>query len=218
MSLDRSIFKAIKGHTPENPCDLVGILYFVDGRERLVLSHEELSGGLQRLIQAGQIAKAEPHRYFESAGQTHAFTFSAISQDDYKKACEAYQKKFWEEYRAVKGREPSPDDFTRQKLVIRWKLEGRNYATDDDEDAAELLCEQLDAILSRTKLAEINGVEFGPGYINILIFGKETDDDLDFIYADIAPAFRAFNCPPGSQIIRFYEQQGEVVSDVVDKS
>ena len=215
MTLDRTIFKAIKGHTADNPQDLVRILAFVDARERLLLSYEELSGGLQRLIQDGRIAEAEPQKYFDSLGQTSSRGFSSISLDDYEKACETYQKRFWEADRALKDKEATPDDFTRQKLVIRWKLDDGTYATDDDEDAVEVLCEQIEPILNRNKLAEINGFEFGPGHIDILIFGKETDDDLDSIYADIAPAFRAFPCPPGSHIIRLYEEKGEVVSDVV---
>ena len=58
MRIDRNIFKAIKSHGETDPQDLVGILADVDSRERLLLTHEELSGGLQRLIESGQIAEA----------------------------------------------------------------------------------------------------------------------------------------------------------------
>ena len=135
---------------------------------------------------------------------------------DHEEACQAYRKRFWEQYGKVQNEESSEDDFTRQKIVIRWKLKGDEYATDADEDAAEALTEQIDAILSQNKPAEINGFEFGPGYIDILIFGKETDDDTDAIYADIVAAFRAFRCPAGSCIIRQYEDKDdEVISDTV---
>lgn len=61
MNLDRDIFKAIKGHTETSPHDLVGILAYIDSQQKLLMTHEELSGGLQRLIDSGQIAEATPH-------------------------------------------------------------------------------------------------------------------------------------------------------------
>jgi hypothetical protein len=216
MSLDRRIFKAIKGHSESNPQDLVSILAYVDSQERLVLTHEELSGGLQRLIESGQIAESRPHKYFDTAGQSHSRVFSGLSLQDHEEACQAYRKWFWEQGRKVQNRKPSGNDLTRQKIVIRWKLKGDEYATDADEDAAEALTEQIDPILRQNEQAEINGFEFGPGYIDILIFGRETDDDTDTVYADIVTAFRAFGCPPGSCIMRQYEDRDEeVISDTV---
>ena len=133
-----------------------------------------------------------------------------------KKRAEHIVNGFSEEYRKIQDREPSEDDFTRQKIVIRWKLKGEEYATDDDEDAAEALTGQIDSILSQNERAEVNGFEFGPGCIDILVFGKETDDDTDAIYADIVAAFRAFGCPPGSCIMRQYEDRDEeLISDTV---
>ena len=216
MSFDRRILKAIKSHSETAPQDLVGILAYVDSQEKLVLTHEELSGGLQRLIESGEIAEATPHKYFDTAGQSHSRGFSGLSLQDHEEACQAYRKWFWEQYRKVQNKEPSEDDFTRQKIVIRWKLKGDEYATDADEDAAEALTEQIDSILRQNKRAEINGFEFGPGCIDILIFGKETDDDTDAIYAAIVATFRGFGCPPGSCVIRQYEYRDEeVISDTV---
>ena len=216
MSFDRRILKAIKSHSETAPQDLVGILAYVDSQEKLVLTHEELSGGLQRLIESGQIAEATPHKYFDTAGQSHSRVFSGLSLQDHEEACQAYRKWFWEESQKVQNKEPSEDDFTRQKIVIRWKLKGDEYATDADEDAADAFTEQIDAILRQSKRAEINGFEFGPGCIDILIFGKETDDDTDAIYADIVATFRGFGCPPGSCVIRQYEYRDEeVISDTV---
>ncbi len=214
MSFDRRIFKAIKGHSETNPQDLVSILAYVDSQERLVLTHAELSG--ERLIESGQIAEATPHKYFDTSGQSYSRVFSGLSLQDHEEACQAYRKVFWEHYRKDQNKEPSEDDFTQQKIVIRWKLKGDEYATDADEDAAEALTERLDPILRLTNRAEINGFEFSPGYIDILIFGKETDDDTDAIYADIVATFRAFGCPPGSCVIRQYEDRDEeVISDTV---
>jgi hypothetical protein len=216
MSLDRRIFKAIKGHSETHPQDLVSILAYIDSQEKLVLTHEELSGGLQRLIESGQIAEAIPHKYFDTVGQSHSRAFSGISLQDHEEACQAYLKLFSEQDREVQNERPSEDDFTRQKIVIRWKLKGDEYPTDADEDAAEALTKKVDSILRQNQRAEINGFEFGPGCIDILIFGKETDDDTDAIYGDILATFRVFGCPPGSCIVRQYEDRDEeVISDIV---
>lgn len=40
MQLDDYIFEAIKGHTPEQPQDLVGIIYHVDGRMKIMMLQE----------------------------------------------------------------------------------------------------------------------------------------------------------------------------------
>lgn len=215
MRLDRSIFKAIKGHTEDNPQDLVGILACVDSQEKMLLTHEELSGGLQRLIQGNQIAEVAPHKYVDTAGRTFSPSFSGLSAGDHERACQEYGRWFEEQARLAHNKEPSEDDFSSQKLVIRWKLSGNDYATDDDEDAAEVFAVQIERILDQTHRAEVNGFEFGPGYIDILIFGKETDDDTDEIYADIVSIFRSFGCPPGSNIIREYEGGDEIVSDTI---
>ncbi len=70
--------------------------------------------------------------------------------------------------------------------------------------------------MAGTSRAEIIGWERGPGAIDILIFGRETDDDSDEIYTRIAPAFRQFGCPPGSCIVRCYrDRDQELVSDTV---
>ena len=45
MDFDTRIFEAVEGGTLEKPHDLVQILANADSREKLVLSHEELSGG-----------------------------------------------------------------------------------------------------------------------------------------------------------------------------
>jgi len=192
MSLDRSILKAIKGHTETQPQDLMSILAYVDSQERLVLTHQELSGGLQRLIASGQIAEATPHKYFDPAGQPHSREFSGLSLEDHKETCQAYHQWFEEQSRKLQNEEPSEADFTRQKIVLRWKFKDDEYATNADEDAAEALADHIDSTLNESKRAEINGFELGRGSIDILIFGKETDDDTDAIYADIAPVFRNF--------------------------
>ena len=51
--------------------------------------------------------------------------------------------------------------------------------------------------------------------IDVLIFGTETDADTDDIYAIVLPVVTGFGCPPGSCIIRQYDDpRREVITDV----
>jgi hypothetical protein len=62
--LDRDILKAIKGYSPQSPQDLAGILAAVEARQRLILTYEELIGGIDRLIERGRVAEAGNCRYY----------------------------------------------------------------------------------------------------------------------------------------------------------
>jgi hypothetical protein len=216
FNLDHDIFKAIQGHTSDHPQDLVGILALVDVRQKTVLEHEELESGLRRLIQAGQIAEAAPLHYYESAAPPQERQFSGITVEEHRQACEAYLKWFWGTDLEAESAEPTKDEFSRKKIVIHWSAAGDRHPSEEEQDAAEALAEQLDSRLASTGQAEIIGFERGPGSIDLLIFGRETDEDVDEIYHLIAPAFREFGCPPGSCIIRCYRDRGEeLVSDKI---
>jgi hypothetical protein len=99
MDFDEYIVEAVKSHTPENPQDLVGILYHVDGRMKLVMSHEELAGGLQRLIECGRIAELPSHKFYEVTVASAPRKFSGLTLEEYRGVCEAYRKRFWKSYR-----------------------------------------------------------------------------------------------------------------------
>ena len=135
--------------------------------------------------------------------------------DDYEHACKAYHAMFAAALEELEATPPSPDDKTRQKIVVRWNL-GLAFPTDSDEDAIESLIEMISHTLEADGRAEVNGCEHGQGQIDVLIFGKETDADTDEIYTMIWPIVAGFACPPGSCIIRQYEEpQREVTSDLV---
>jgi hypothetical protein len=99
---DALVFDAISGHTPGSPQDLVGILGSVDGREKLVLSHEELSLALKRLTEAGKIAESERHHFHELGDGDEPGTFSGLSPAEHDAACERYREEFWRKYRELK--------------------------------------------------------------------------------------------------------------------
>jgi hypothetical protein len=210
--LDRRIYKAITGYTPDHAQSLVGILAYVDSQEKMLLTHEELVGGLKRLIEAGLVTEATNHAFFESVRTDAARAFSGISPDVFESACRDYHNWFASQLQ-------QDDDgaaFTRQKLVIRWKLNGDTYPTDNDEDATETFATAIESAIAESGLGEINGFEHGAGLIDILIFGRETDDDVDDIYSLIADTFKSYGCPPGSCIIKCYhDPRREVVCDEI---
>ena len=214
-NLDRSIFKTVRGHTPANPQTLMGIIAGVDASERLVLTHEELASGLERLLSAGYIAETQPHRFCDASNGNSPSAFSGITESDYAVAVEEYRNWFQQHLDDLDD-ELGEDGFVWKKLVLRWTTPNNRWPTDDDEDGAEQLAASLDPIVAQSGLGEINGFEQGAGHIDLLIFGKATDSDVDQIYELLAPAFRAFKCPAGSRIIRFYRERDEKIeSDVV---
>jgi hypothetical protein len=101
VQFDDYILEAVRGTTRERPQDLIGILYHVDGRMKLVMSQDELSGGLQRLIEQGSIAESERHKFYEVTDGVAPRTFSGLTLDEHRRACEAYQKWFWKKHREL---------------------------------------------------------------------------------------------------------------------
>lgn len=109
------------------------------------------------------------------------------------------------------------EGLTRQKIIIRFRLSHNDWHTAEDENDATRLAMRLDSVLTEDGRAEINGFEFMAGWIDILIFGSETDEDTNAIYETVAPIFRAYPCLEGSHIVRLYGNLGEVtkVSDTI---
>ena len=111
---------------------------------------------------------------------------------------------------------PDRDAFVRQKLLLRWALPDDRWPTDADEAAARRLADAIEPLVEASGLGQINGYEFGAGEIDILVFGTDTDADIDQLYDLIVPAFRGFGCPRGSRIVRSYRERNEQLeSDVV---
>ncbi len=108
------------------------------------------------------------------------------------------------------------NEFTRLKIIVRWSMPEHEFPTEDDQQAVEKLAERMDRILGQSTLAEIKGFQSGCGHIDILIHGRETDEDIDEIYLLIVDSFRRAGCPVGSCIIRCYrEPETEAVSDII---
>jgi hypothetical protein len=102
MNFDQRIFESVEHATPEKPHDLVHILYYVDALERVLLSHEELAGGLQRLIEEGRIAELPRHKFHGHPEGSPPGRFSGLTQAEYDQASKAYHEWFEKAYRELK--------------------------------------------------------------------------------------------------------------------
>ncbi len=217
--LDRRIYKSIRKQTKEHPINLIGILFNVDSVEKMVLSYEELSGGLQRLIAAGYVAEGEPHQYYEGTDQD---SFTGLSESDYETAVADYHRSMAEAIASINLDDVADRNsyaYGWPRVSLRYATPGERFPEDEDEDQTDLLAEAIDPILIESGIAEINGFEFhSSGSIDVLIWGGEDNADTDKIYELVAPTFRAFDCPPSSRIIRFYHEPEErqVESDIVE--
>jgi hypothetical protein len=65
---------------------------------KLVLSCEELSSSLERLIAAGQVCEGPRHQFFQPTGSAERDVFSGLTADEHRKACDRYRREFWRKY------------------------------------------------------------------------------------------------------------------------
>lgn len=213
QSFDRDILKCLKGATREQPIDLVRILWGVDARQRLVLTHDELEGALRRLIDSGLVAEAAPLHFFVPTEPQHR-RFSGLSSSDYENAVKAYRSVFAPaaaEVEALDGQDPG-----RELVVVRWRAADGESIAENDEDQAEQLADRIEAVIPPVADAEILGFEQDASTIDILIWGEGSNQEIDRIYAAVAPIFREFRCPSGSCLIRLYDGgKRELLSDQV---
>jgi hypothetical protein len=218
VSLDRSIFRAIRGSTLAAPQSLAGIIGAVDAMERMILTIRELRDGLKRLIADGYIVEISTQRYCDAEGLSLPRTFSGLRKREYDAAVKAYRRRFEEAYQKLHEK-PDGDQFVWQKMMVRWAtLQGRE-PTEDDEDGIEKLAGLIDPVIAASGMGEVNGFEHSTESIDLLIFGLPHDDDVDQIYELVAPVFRQAKCPPGSCLIRHYNERQETLeSDHVTAS
>lgn len=208
---DRDILKALRGNTRDSPANLADIIALVDARQRLLLTHDELESGLRRLIAAGRAAEAKPLHFFPTPAPLELRPFSGVTADEYRDGVKAYHQRI-EESEDL----PADEDPGGPLVVVRWQAQDGKDITNEDEDGAEELADRLEPILPAVAQAEIMGFETGRDSIDILIWGiGGTDDDADQIYDAVVDTFRAFGCPAGSAIIRYYNAgENELESDV----
>ena len=94
MSFDARIQESIEGTTLDHPKDLPGILAYVDFRERVVLTREELSDGLSRLIEQGRVIEVAGRSFYENKREIEPSSFMGLTPQEYQQACDAYQESF----------------------------------------------------------------------------------------------------------------------------
>jgi hypothetical protein len=204
-SLDRAVLRAARHTTAADPIGLMDILWGVDAQERMVLSHVELAGALERLIHAGKLAEAGRLRFYAPRTPPPERRFSGVSLEEHAHAVAEYRREFARV--AAESEAQGDEDTGRPLVVIRWLPLNGESISDDDEDRVDDLVDQIEPLLPDTAGAEVLGFERGSGELDVLIWGESaaSDADVDAIYRAMQPAFRAFGCPKGSHVIRHYD-------------
>jgi hypothetical protein len=199
--LDEAILKGLRKTTRDKPVDLASIIPWIDAKERLIPTYDELKGALRRSILAGEIQEAGPKRYYKSEhGQERSF-FSGFSEADFNAACRAYIEEA-SKYIEEMGDEPK----IHMLIGFRLMFAGGARHNKAAEEAADELAEQMAAALPAIADAKVSGFECRRLSTTILIFGKGSNDEIDAIYEKVAPVFRAFPAQAGSCIVRFYDK------------
>lgn len=196
---DQLIYEAIQSSTPSGPCDLVYIFGYVDGRDKSVLSHDQLNGGLQRLIEDGRIKEIIPHKFILTKGE-EASSFSGLSIPQYEQACLDYLD-YFEKIAGPRDDDDEDDGLDFQKVLIMWKLPSGQSANFEDLDKVQGLVNELMKVLDKDEagIFDFGGIE---GFIEVPIYGKEGDEATDAIYSLIIDVFNAYPTPAGSHIVR----------------
>jgi hypothetical protein len=89
--LEKRVLEAI-GLKLFHPNQLVCILAYVDSREKMVLTREELCEALERLERLGYIRETNHLRYHRGTSSHGRFT--GVSEAEYRQACDEYGQWF----------------------------------------------------------------------------------------------------------------------------
>jgi hypothetical protein len=215
MNYDKLIFQAVKNYSKAKPQTIVGILVYIDIEDKNTLSYEELREGLRRLIRQKRIAEAVHGKYFDTNGESYPEDFSDISKEEYQEALTHAHREIKSLVNELKSPENKINAFECHVLSIRWKIEKDAYATDQIENAVNDFAEKVNKGLSDKAIGEVNGLEFGPGLVDILVFGAGDDKSSEEIYSTTRDIYSSYPVPLGSAIVRYDKKnRGEIILDI----
>ena len=89
---DALVLDAIKDHSAENPQNLIGIISYVQCLKGLIMTHKELEGALQRLIDEGSIAEIDTHHFVDNRESGKPGSFSGYTYADHQSTYAAYDQ------------------------------------------------------------------------------------------------------------------------------
>jgi hypothetical protein len=221
MYLEHVVFTAIEHHTEDKPANLINIIATVDARERIAITYDELEGCLSDLYAQNRIGQVSVTQYYElKDDEENCKPFKPIKESDYTNALNQYREMVDEFlFKLERGEFDEEDDkFGYRKVIVRWKLAHGDSPIDEDEDEVDAFAWKLDEALAKSGCAEINGYEYGKGYIDILIFGNKTNENTEEAYQSIIEIYRAYKVPKGSHIIRYYVKNGKEKAKISDRT
>jgi hypothetical protein len=189
------IYTAIRNATP--PVGLAGILAYVDMRQRVLLTREELNQALRGLIDAGLIVEVEPHHYRDAAGEPGNGSFSGVSDAAHAAACD--------EYRQLVEQVLADDREYPANLTI--------FLPSGGEPLAEAIAGPINQALADRggdDILPVGGFLTDGATYEMQVFAL-TDDLLDAILPTVIEALATSTAPPGSTIARWNEDRKEDV-------
>lgn len=100
--LKRLVAEGLNGTTIESPRTLTELIGYVDAREKLVISYDEVHDALKDLVEAGKALQVGDSYCAAAAASAAPKAFNGFSKEAYRKAVEAYQDRFWKTYEKLK--------------------------------------------------------------------------------------------------------------------
>jgi hypothetical protein len=202
MNYDDLIFQAIRNYSKTKPQTLVGILIYIDIEDRSTISCEELREGIRRLIMEKKISEVTHGKYFDTKKEDYPSEFSDISREEYQEAYDQANRQAKSLLQKINSPKEKYNCFERHVLSIRWKLENNTYVTEEIKQNINVFAEKLNKCLVVKKIGEVNGFEFGSGFVDILVFGEACDKNDEEIYSVARTILISQSLPFGSKIIR----------------
>lgn len=194
---------ALRGSSYEQPLDIARLLAAVDARERVLLACDEFNAGLAILVGAGRAREIRPGWYCVGDGRAAASPhFSPVHEQAFAAACDAYRRRAYAAFSNDEADET--EGFVRHLFSVHLPGGG--------EDLAEEIAGTLDALLSASQQAEINGLASSNEATDILIYACADPSHDDALQAAVLAALRAQpSLPAGSLLVRITPTGGQVL-------
>ena len=99
------IAEALAGTTAEHPRTLSELIGYVDARQKLIITYDELHDSLKDLVESRKVLQIGDRYCMASGTGGEATPFIGFRPQAYRKAEKEYRKR-WKEYKALRRREP----------------------------------------------------------------------------------------------------------------
>ncbi|HEY1406225.1 MAG TPA: hypothetical protein VF857_06420 [Spirochaetota bacterium] len=215
MDFTDDIKQILKNTSQDSPIGIKTLIQAVDARQRMIISYGELVHDLQFLFDANFAGQKSPSLFYKlKADEKNKGPFRIFSEDEFAISLIEYQSDAREFVIDDTADDNDDEKYGFLKVTIRWKLSHDEMPEIEDEDIVDDFTLSLENELAKTSVAEVNGYEMTPGFVDIVVYGGETDKNTDDVYRAVTAVYKKWEIPSGSYIIKHYADK-EVISDKV---